>query len=76
VNAVDAFSRRIALWRLLSRATEPLRLRDLARRLEVSKHTVQRDIDALTRAGVQVEEERDGQALRYVIRDRNTKLSR
>lgn len=67
---MDAFTRRIALWRLLAGATEPLRVRQLAERLGVSKHTVQRDIDALTRAGIPVEEERHGQALSYALRDR------
>jgi predicted DNA-binding transcriptional regulator YafY len=62
------FDRKLELWRLLRGAPDGLGLRDLASRLGVSKNTVQRDVDELSRSGVAVEEERKGQALRYFIR--------
>lgn len=65
---MDAFARRIALWRVLERSPEPVRLRALADRFRVSKHTIRRDVDALSRAGIAVEEERRGQALSYFVR--------
>jgi predicted DNA-binding transcriptional regulator YafY len=65
---VDAFARRIALWRLLQHSPEPVALRELADRFAVSKHTIRRDVDALSRAGIPVEEERCGQAVRYFLR--------
>jgi predicted DNA-binding transcriptional regulator YafY len=64
---VNAFARRLALWRVLAASTEPLGLRDLAGRFGVSKHTVQRDLDALSIAGVAVLEERQGQAALFTI---------
>jgi predicted DNA-binding transcriptional regulator YafY len=65
---VDAFARRIALWRVLEQSPEPIALRTLADRFAVSKHTIRRDIDALSRAGIAVEEERRGQAVLYFVR--------
>jgi predicted DNA-binding transcriptional regulator YafY len=65
---VDAFARRIALWRVLEQSPEPVALRALADRFEVSKHTIRRDVDALSRAGIAVEEERRGQAVLYFVR--------
>lgn len=65
---MDAFARRIALWRLLARAPEPVALRALADRFAVSKHTIRRDVDALSRAGIAVEEERRGQVVLYFVR--------
>lgn len=65
---MDAFPRRIALWRLLERSPEPVALRALADRFGVSKHTIRRDVDALSRAGIAVEEERRGQTLLYFVR--------
>jgi predicted DNA-binding transcriptional regulator YafY len=63
---MSTFARRLMLWRLLATATEPLSLADLARRLGVSKNTAQRDLDALSGAGVPVVEERRGQ--RFLFR--------
>ncbi|HYG69686.1 MAG TPA: helix-turn-helix domain-containing protein [Anaeromyxobacteraceae bacterium] len=65
---MDAFARRLALWRLLAAASEPVALRALADRFDVSKHTIRRDVDALSRAGVPVEEERRGQAVLFFVR--------
>jgi predicted DNA-binding transcriptional regulator YafY len=65
---VNAFARRLALWRLLESSPEPLGLKALADRFEVSKHTIQRDLDALSKAGVPVTEERRGQAVFFSIR--------
>lgn len=65
---MDAFTRRIALWRVLQDSPEPLPLRALAARFSVSKHTIRRDVDALSRAGVGVEEEHRGQAVLYFVR--------
>jgi predicted DNA-binding transcriptional regulator YafY len=65
---VDAFARRIALWRVLEQSPEPIALRALADRFAVSKHTIRRDVDALSRAGIAVEEERRGQAVLYFVR--------
>ena len=67
---MDAFTRRLALWRLLASSPEPMRLRPLAQRFGVSKHTVQRDLDALSTAGVPVTEERRGQAAYFSVRTR------
>jgi predicted DNA-binding transcriptional regulator YafY len=66
---VDAFARRIALWRMVERSTEPVALAALARRFSVSKHTVRRDVDALSRAGIPIEEERRGQSVRFFVRN-------
>jgi len=65
---VNAFARRLALWRLLASSPEPLGLKALDERFEVSKHTIQRDLDALSTAGVPVTEERRGQAAFFSIR--------
>jgi len=65
---VDTFTRRIALWRVLERSGEPSSLRALAERFGVSKHTIRRDVDALSRAAVPVEEERRGQVSFYFVR--------
>ena len=65
---MNAFARRLALWRLLASSTEPVGLRALAERFDVSKHTIQRDLDALSTAGVPVVEERRGQAAFFSIR--------
>lgn len=65
---MDAFARRIALWRLLEQSPEPIALRALADRFAVSKHTIRRDVDALSRAGIAVEEERRGQMVQYFVR--------
>ncbi len=63
------FDRKLELWRLLRGAPDGVGLMDLAARLGVSKNTVQRDIDELSRAGVPVEERQHGQAFRFVVRD-------
>ncbi len=63
----SAFARRLALWRLLDAHPGPLGLKALAERFEVSKHTIQRDLDALSTAGVPVVEERRGQAVLFSI---------
>jgi predicted DNA-binding transcriptional regulator YafY len=65
---VDSFARRIALWRLLEGSRRPVALSALAGRFDVSKHTIRRDIDALSRAGIPVEEERRGQAVFFLVR--------
>lgn len=65
---MDTFTRRIELWRLLSSAPRPVGLRELALRFGCSKHTIQRDLDALSRARVVVEELRRGQSSRFLIR--------
>jgi predicted DNA-binding transcriptional regulator YafY len=65
--AISTFARRLVLWRILVTTREGLRLRELARRLEVSKNTVQRDLDALGTAGISVLEERRGQASLFRI---------
>jgi predicted DNA-binding transcriptional regulator YafY len=64
---MDTFARRLALWRLLAGATEPVALRALAERFGVSKNTIRRDVDALSRAGVPVAEERRGQVILYFV---------
>jgi predicted DNA-binding transcriptional regulator YafY len=64
---VNSFARRLALWRLLASSSEPFRLKQLAIRFEVSKHTIHRDLDALSAAGVPVEETRQGQAMLFSI---------
>ncbi|MGI5864623.1 MAG: HTH domain-containing protein [Myxococcales bacterium] len=64
---MGSFGRRIELWRTLEGASEGRTLRELARRFGVSKNTVQRDLDALSRAGIAVREEREGTALRFRI---------
>jgi DNA-binding transcriptional MocR family regulator len=61
------FERKLALWRLLRRAPEGLGLKALADKLGVSKNTVQRDLDELSRAGIQVCERRVGTSLRFWI---------
>lgn len=61
------FARRLTLWKLLATATEPLSLATIAQRLGVSKNTAQRDLDALSQAGVPVIEERRGQRLYFTV---------
>jgi DNA-binding GntR family transcriptional regulator len=43
-------------------------LRALADRFGVSKHTITRDVDALARVGIPVEEERRGEAVLFFVR--------
>ncbi|WP_242341141.1 MULTISPECIES: winged helix-turn-helix domain-containing protein [unclassified Anaeromyxobacter] len=64
---MSTFARRLSLWKLLATSTEPLSLADLARRCGVSKNTAQRDLDALSAAGVGVVEERRGQRLYFSL---------
>jgi predicted DNA-binding transcriptional regulator YafY len=64
---MSTFARRLMLWKVLVAATEPLPLAELARRLGVSKNTAQRDLDALSGAGVPVLEERRGQRLLFRV---------
>jgi predicted DNA-binding transcriptional regulator YafY len=64
---MSTFARRLMLWKLLVTATEPVSLAELARRLGVSKNTAQRDLDALSGAGVPVLEERRGQRLLFRV---------
>jgi predicted DNA-binding transcriptional regulator YafY len=64
---MTTFARRLMLWKLLVTATEPVSLAELARRLGVSKNTAQRDLDALSGAGVPVLEERRGQRLLFRV---------
>jgi predicted DNA-binding transcriptional regulator YafY len=64
---MTTFGRRLALWKLLTTSTEPLSLAHIARRLGVSKNTAQRDLDALSQAGVPVIEERRGQRLFFTV---------
>lgn len=64
---MSTFARRLKLWKLLVTAAEPLSLADLASRLGVSKNTAQRDLDALSGAGVPVVEERQGQRLLFRV---------
>lgn len=69
-GTMTTFARRLTLWKLLTTATEPLSLADLARRLGVSKNTAQRDLDALSEAGVPVVEDRRGQRLFFTVTPR------
>jgi predicted DNA-binding transcriptional regulator YafY len=64
---MTTFARRLTIWTLLSTSTEPLSIAELARRVGVSKNTVQRDLDALSAAGVAVVELREGQRLLFTI---------
>ena len=57
------------VWKLLATATEPLSLAELGQRLGVSKNTAQRDLDALSEAGVPVVEHRRGQRLYFSVQD-------
>ncbi len=66
---VSIFARKLAVWRLLAAHRGGLRLKELSERVAVSKLTVQRDIDDLSRAGVPVEEQQVGQAIVYLLRD-------
>ena len=59
-----ATARQFEVMRLL-RATEGVSLATLAKRLAVTKNTVQRDIDHLCAAGVGITEERRGQTALY-----------
>lgn len=62
---MTTFARRLHLWKLLATATEPVSLVEIAGRLGVSKNTAQRDLDALSGAGIPVLEERRGQRLLF-----------
>lgn len=64
---MGSFGRRLEIWRILAGTREGMTLRELARRFGVSKNTVQRDLDELSRAGVAVREEREGRVLRFCI---------
>jgi DNA-binding transcriptional ArsR family regulator len=65
--ARGTFSRRLSLWRILSATADGFTLRVLAERLDVSKNTVMRDLDALSSAGVPVAEERRGQTSYFSV---------
>ncbi len=69
---MTTFARRLTLWKILSASTEPLPLAEIARRLGVSKNTAQRDLDALSEAGVPVVEDRRGQRLFFTISESAT----
>lgn len=64
---MTTFARRLMLWKLLATSTEPLSLAAIAKRLDISKNTAQRDLDALSEAGVPVLEERRGQRLYFSV---------
>lgn len=70
------FARKLALWRLLASRRDGERLKVLAERLGVSKLTVQRDIDDLSRAGVPVEELKVGNANLFFVRAAPPETSR
>ena len=64
---MSTFARRLALWRLLESHPAQMGLRDLAERFEVSKQTTQRDLDALSTAGIPIVEQRMGQAALFSV---------
>ena len=64
---MSTFARRLALWRLLDSCPVPMGLKALSDRFEVSKHTIQRDVDALSSAGIPVVEARRGQTALFSI---------
>jgi predicted DNA-binding transcriptional regulator YafY len=70
---MTTFARRLTIWTLLSTSTEPLSIAEMARRTGVSKNTVQRDLDALSAAGVPVVELREGQRLLFTITAKGTR---
>lgn len=73
---MSQFGRQLTLWRLLAAQPDGLRLKDVAERLGVSKLTVQRDLDDLSRAGVPVEELRVGNANLFFVRSAAPQPSR
>ena len=64
---MSTFARRLALWRLLDSCPVPMGLKGLSERFEVSKHTIQRDLDALSTAGIPIVERRRGQTALFSI---------
>jgi predicted DNA-binding transcriptional regulator YafY len=65
---VASFERRLQVQRLLEAEKREWSLRELAQRFGVSKLTVQRDLDELSRAGVPIEAREDGQKLCWFLR--------
>ncbi len=64
---MSTFARRLALWRLLESHPGHLGLKEMGQRFEVSKHTIQRDLDALSSAGIPLIEGRCGQTALFSI---------
>ncbi len=59
--------RQFAVWRKVAAAPQGATVRELAEALSISKNTIQRDLDELTRGGVPIQVREEGQTLRYTV---------
>ncbi len=71
---MSTLSRKLQLLRMLRDSPDGIRLKDAAERLEVSKLTIQRDIDELSASAIQIGERSEGQTHLYFLCDQGASL--
>ncbi len=71
---MSTLPRKLQLLRMLRDSPDGVRLKDAAERLEVSKLTVKRDLDELSRSAIPIGERREGQTDLFFLCDEGASL--